>query len=100
MPVPLPPDPETSTGDGHIASVNDLVIVASHPLGVKPSGNAYTTSIDMKAAAGALSVVPDEILIQIFEYLDAPSLSSIGSSCKALHAFSRLEDFWKSLCLE
>ena len=79
---------------------NDSVTVPSHPLGIKPSGNAYTASENLKSAAGYFAVLPDELLVQILEYLDASSLKDIECTCKALYAFSRLEDLWKTLCIE
>ena len=78
----------------------DSVAVPSHPLGIKPSGNAYTANKNLKSAAGRFSLLPDEVLVQILEYLDAKSLREIECTCKALYAFSRLEDIWKTLCIE
>ena len=76
------------------------IAVASHPLGIKPSGNAYTTVKNIKAAAGRLYSLPDEIVSRILELLDAYSLIRIGITCKFLYAFSRLEDLWKSFCVD
>ena len=44
--------------------------------------------------------LPDELIIQVLESLDATSLQCLGSTCKALYAFSRFEDLWKTLCIE
>ncbi|KAL2041281.1 hypothetical protein N7G274_005663 [Stereocaulon virgatum] len=76
------------------------VAVPSHPLGIKPSGNAYTANENLKSAAGRFSLLPDEVLVQILECLDAKSLRKIECTCKALYAFSRLEDIWKTLCIK
>ena len=81
-------------------SNHDSVAVPSHPLGIKPSGNAYTANENLKSAAGRFSLLPDEVLVQILECLDAVSLQKIECTCKALYAFSRLEDIWKTLCIE
>lgn len=86
----LSPDP---AGD-------DSVTVPSHPAGVKPAGNAYNATRNLKSATGILVGLPDELLVQVFEYLDARSLQNIGCTCKAMYAFSRLEDIWKTLCTE
>ena len=71
--------------------------IPRHPLGVKPSGNAYTSTENHKIAAGYFYHLPDEIIVSVLEYLDLEALLSLGSTCKALYAFSRLEDLWKTL---
>ena len=77
-----------------------VVAVPPHPLGVKPAGNAYTSSFNIKSATGSFAGLPDEIIVQILEYLDASSLLQLEATCKALYAFARFEDLWKSLFLE
>ena len=72
-------------------------VVPHHPLHVKPSGNLYTTPINIKDKTGNLSLLPDEVLIQVLEILGSRSLCNVGQTCKALYAFSRLEDMWKTL---
>ena len=79
---------------------DDEIAVASHPLGIKPSGNAYTAEKDIKSAAGRLHFLPDEVVNRILEFLDASSLTRIGATCKFLYAFSRLEDLWKSFYID
>lgn len=78
----------------------DSPTVPSHPLMIRPSGNAYTATENIKLAAGSLALLPDELLLQVLEFLDAASLKRLGCACKALYAFSRLEDLWKALCIE
>ena len=73
-----------------------LVAVPQHPLDIRPSGNAYTAAENIKNATGTFSHLPDDLLVQILEYLDGPCLRSLGRSCKALFAFTRLEDLWKT----
>ncbi len=85
--------PKTSAED-------DSLAVPPHPLRVKPAGNAYTATNNIKLAAGFFERVPDELILQVLETLDAASLKRLGSTCKALYAFSRLEDLWKTLCIE
>lgn len=79
---------------------NDSLTVPLHPLRIKPAGNAYTATENIKLAAGAFAALPDELLILILELLAAASLKRLGCTCKALYAFSRLEDLWKTLCIE
>lgn len=51
-------------------------------------------------AAGTFVALPDELLIQVLELLDAASLKRLGCACKALYAFSRFEELWKTLYIE
>ena len=75
-------------------------VIPPHPLGIKPSGNAYTASRNIRPAIGSLAILPDELIIQLLEYLDARELVSLGSTCKALYAFGRSEDLWKALFIQ
>ena len=75
-------------------------IAVQHPLGIKPSGNAYTANNDLRLAAGFWTLLPDEIWIQILELLGPCSLNTLGLTCKALFAFSRFEDLWKAFCVQ
>lgn len=54
-----------------------------HPLNVKPSGNAYLAERNLKSACGLFGVLPDEVLVQVLGFLDAPALNYLGSTCKA-----------------
>ena len=81
-------------------SSDDSVTVPSHPVGVKPTGNAYNATKNLKSATGFFIALPDELLVKVLEYLDASSLREIGCTSKAMYAFSRLEDLWKTLCIE
>ena len=82
------------------AEEHESLLVPSHPLRIKPAGNAYTATENIKLAAGSFTLLPDELLIQVLESLDATSLNRLGSACKSLYAFSRLEDLWKKFCIE
>ena len=75
----------------------ESVTLRRHPLGVKPSGNAYTATEDLKDRCGDFRRLPDELIITLLEYLDASALIKLGSTCKALYAFSRAEELWKAL---
>ena len=79
---------------------DDSVTVPSHPVGVKPSGNAYNATKNLKSVTGSFVALPDELLVQVLEYLDASSLQKMGCTCKAMYAFCRLEDLWKIQCTE
>lgn len=73
--------------------------VPCHPLGVKPSGNALVAASNLRDALGSLSVLADEVILMILEYLDPSSLLKLGRTCKALYAFTRSEDVWKTLLI-
>lgn len=75
------------------------MIVPPHPLGVKPAGNQYTTPENAKSAAGLFSVLPDEIIMLIFELLNERLLLRLGATCKALYAFSTFDELWKTLLI-
>lgn len=78
-----------------------LSVVPPHPQGIKPSGQVFLATGDIRKAAGDLSKLPDEILAQTIDYLDILSLLYVGSTCKALWAFSRLdESLWRSKFFE
>lgn len=81
-------------------NANDSVAIPSHPLRIKPAGNAYAAGENIKESAGFFAILPDELIIQIFEYLGAAALQQLQRTCKALYAFTRLEDLWKALYIE
>jgi hypothetical protein len=76
------------------------VAIPTHPLGVKPAGNAYTSATNSKANAGCFSRLPDELLAHVLESLAARDLCVLGATCRALYAFSRSEELWKALFVE
>ena len=75
---------------------NSSFSLPRHPLGVKPAGNVYTATTKLHIPFWRL---PDELVIEILEYLDPVSLLRLGLSCKALYAFSRLDELWKAFCI-
>ena len=79
---------------------SDCLTIGAHPLGIKPSGNAYDARNDLKSRSGLFASLPDDLVIQILEYLRPPSLIKVGATCKALYAFSRFDELWKSLLVE
>lgn len=71
--------------------------VPTHPLHVKPAGNAYTASDNLKTRCGSFAQLPDEVLSILLESFDADTLVRLGSTCRALYAFTRLEELWRAL---
>ncbi|KAJ5780647.1 hypothetical protein N7457_005807 [Penicillium paradoxum] len=71
--------------------------IPSHPLGVKPSGNALLATWSLRDAMGTFQHLPDELILLLLEGFDGPSLLSIGRTCKAFYAFTRAEELWKAL---
>jgi hypothetical protein len=74
--------------------------IRHHPLCVKPLGNKYTATSDAKDSIGSFRMFPDEILAIFLEYLEAPKLLLLRSTCKFLYAFCRSDDIWKTLFIE
>ena len=74
----------------------------SHPLKVRPGGNAYEEEAgsNLKWSAGVFAALPDELLAHFLDYLTASDLITLGSTCKALYAFTRSEELWKTLFIE
>lgn len=81
----------------HVDDEDVATAVPSHPLGIKPAGNAYTASRNIKANCGSFAQLPDELLSHILESFDADSLIRLGSTCRALYAFTRLDELWRAL---
>lgn len=76
-------------------------IVPCHPHGIKPSGQVYFGTQDLKTAAGFFSLLTDDLILHLLGFLGIPSVLKVGSTCKALWAFSRLdESFWRSKYFE
>lgn len=68
-----------------------------HPLGVRPAGNAYLSSSNLKHAAGLFALWPDELIAAFLEGRSVRELLALGGACKALHAFTRNEEIWRGL---
>lgn len=79
---------------------DSLLSVPPHPLGIRPAGNAYTAVENLKSSAGLFSTLPDELIVQILESLSHRPLLILGFTCKALYAFCRFDDLWKTLFIE
>ncbi|CAJ2501817.1 Uu.00g046700.m01.CDS01 [Anthostomella pinea] len=75
--------------------------IPTHPMGIKPLGNQYFASGPVaRQSLGSMGLLPDEMILHLFEYLDTQSLRNIGFTCRFLFAFSHLDDLWKTLFLE
>ncbi|KAI0482829.1 Clavaminate synthase-like protein [Xylariaceae sp. FL0804] len=94
---------QSATGLGHDFDHQEArsMAVPVHPMGVKPLGNRFFASgPSARESLGFLGRLPDEMIQQLLEILDAQSLLRIGSACRFLYAFSQLDDLWKALFLE
>ncbi|KAK4239820.1 hypothetical protein C8A03DRAFT_13833 [Achaetomium macrosporum] len=90
--------PVTENGS-HESSLGSSV--PPHPLGIKPLGNKYfSNEQDARKFMGVLQALPDEMLVQLLEYLDARSLRLLGYTCKFLFACCVADDLWKAIFLE
>jgi len=89
-------DPEEAVVDEEESSLS----IPLHPSGIKPSGNAYTATKNARHSTSYFQILPDEVLAILLEYLDSDKLRMIGSTCKALYAFCRVDDLWKTLFIE
>jgi hypothetical protein len=78
-------------------AIEVAVAVPTHPLDIKPAGNAYTASENLKSRCGLFARLPDELLSHMFESFEADQLIRLGSTCKALYAFARLDELWRAL---
>ena len=71
----------------------------SHPLGVRPSGNALTSQINLASSMGILGRIPDALLLLLLEFLDGLSLLALGETCKGLFAYATHDQLWRDLTL-
>ncbi|SMQ50819.1 unnamed protein product [Zymoseptoria tritici ST99CH_3D7] len=81
-------------------SKDDSTFVRRHPLGLRPSGNAYTSSKNLKDSCGLFATLPDELIAGLLEYLQPKDLLRLGGTCRAVHAFTRNEELWRNLFVE
>lgn len=71
--------------------------IQPHPLGVRPSGNALTANEDLRSHTGLFGRIPDELLLSLLERLDEDTLLRLGSTCRALYAYSTCDQLWRDL---
>lgn len=93
--VKLSPRPNADTEQDE--SADPASIGVRHALGVRPSGNAYLSSHNLKDAAGYFAMWPDELIATFLEGRTPRELLALGSTCKALHAFTRNEELWRAI---
>jgi hypothetical protein len=75
--------------------------IQPHPLRIKPGGNALTAPYNLRdTSTGLFGLFPDEVILQIFGYLNADGLVAIGSTSKGMYGFGRAEELWKTLFIE
>jgi hypothetical protein len=87
-----------NTNPGSLVESSSIPV---HPLGVKPLGNQYFVSgPSARQALGSIGCLPDEMILQLLEYLQKESLRGLGSTCRFLYAFCQLDELWKTLFLE
>jgi hypothetical protein len=71
--------------------------IQRHPLGVRPSGNALTAEEGLRGHMGDFGCIPDELVLTLLEWLDENALLGLGSTCKALYAYTTYDQLWKDL---
>ena len=74
--------------------------ISRHPLDVKPLGNAYMSPADLRRASGLFYKLSEELLMYLLDYMDAPALVTLGTTCKAMYAFSRADELWRALYIQ
>src|ERR1700761_1800483 len=93
-----------SNGVCHDSTALDNVCTAStrHPLGVKPSGNALTLTAFHNAyhSMGLFRRLSDTLLLVVLEHLDHHGLVKLGSTCRALYAYSTYDQLWRDLAVD
>jgi len=92
----------TLSSSRDLLEAEDLAAASApvHPLGVKPLGNAYKSDVDLRRSSGVFARLPEDLFFQILETLDSEGLVGLGTTCKAMYAFSRAEELWKALFVE
>ena len=72
----------------------------SHPLGLKPSGNALTSNENARMSMGDFGRLPDEMVLMLLEWLDSASLLRLGASCRGFFAYTTTDQLWKDLFIQ
>ncbi|KAK4145490.1 uncharacterized protein C8A04DRAFT_35759 [Dichotomopilus funicola] len=100
QPLSHPPFPMATNGTLDDDGL-DSASIPSHPLGIRPLGNKYFSGGgDARRSMGVLQILPDEMLMQMLEYLDERTLRLFGYTCKFLFACCVSDDIWKTILLE
>lgn len=86
--------------------INIYAITPSHPLGVKPSGNALLSNVDHikethRKLLGDFARFPEELLVELLSYITEPQdLKNLGLCSRILYAYTYSEEHWRSLYLK
>lgn len=86
--------------------INIYAVAPTHPLGVKPSGNALLSAIKnagetKKKLLGDFARFPEELLVELLSYITRPEdLKNLGHCSRILYAYTYSEDHWRNLYLE
>ena len=91
---------KTGANQVQVDGAEETTLVRRHPLGVRPAGNALTSRTNAKNCCGLFARFPDELLMHFLEILQVPHLLRLGGTCRALHAFTRSEELWRTLFVE
>ncbi|CAG8840230.1 24165_t:CDS:1, partial [Racocetra persica] len=77
-----------------------------HPLGIMPWGNYYIDSTEKgfrknrrETSLGAFAYLTDEIILEIFGYLNVKELLILGFTSQVLYCFASFEELWKQLTI-
>ena len=85
-------DPVTSSNDGGTEPKR-------HPLGVRPAGNAMTSSENALQYIGMFKRLPDSLLLTLLEFLDQHSLVNLGSTCRGFYAYCSCDSLWRDIAV-
>ena len=84
-----------------VDEANGTPTIPPHPLGIKPLGSRYFwDGQDARKCLGLLQVLPDEVIMQMLEFLDPKTLRLLGYTCRFLFACCMSDDLWKTVFLE
>ena len=73
--LPLPSTSRKGSVDTNAIQSRDEA--KRHPLGVKPSGNALTSDTNLQSSMGTFTILPDVMILLLFEFLDEQALTLI-----------------------
>jgi hypothetical protein len=92
-------DESRDIDEGATDELGAEVGIQPHQLGVRPSGNALTADEDLRSHAGLFSRIPDDLIISLLEWLDENALLSLGSTCRALYAYTTFDQLWREIAI-
>lgn len=81
-------------------TTHDATMVASHPFGVRPSGNILgrEKQVKLKRMGPYWGILPDTAIVSILDEVSSPKdLLALSHTCKALYAFASFDEFWKRM---